>query len=220
MITKTWAWRIAAIAVAAMLIPACSKGIQAAGFLMLEGFGVFPGTNWTGPSTTNGATAALGGVGSPAPALEMGVGTTLPSTASTTTTLAFNNPNVTISVHMASLALAAGDTGVGTISILDSTPAVIATASWNTTSDLLTLHINLGTADVTVPLTADGTTFHRIVFNVDSAGTASWSVDNAAPVVTRALFPAGMLKVQLDAAWTTGTTFAVFRFDNVNVTSP
>lgn len=214
-------WRLGAAMLAAALIPACSSNnIKVAPALLTEGFnGSFPGTAWTAPAVTGTPAVALdSGSGLPAPSLKMST-TTATATASTDTTMAFNNPSLTISVHMADLSGGATELGTGTVSILNATPTVVASATWDNATGMITFHINGGAADSTVPADRAGT-FHRLVFNVSSTRTATWSVDNGAALVTQASFPAGMLKVRLGATFGTGTAWPAFFFDNVNVTSP
>jgi hypothetical protein len=212
--------RLALLALLALVVPACRKELVGAPTLFSDGFNnVFPGTGWTTPAITGSATAAVdSGSGYPAPSLKMTT-TAVTSTVTTDSTTAFRNPSLTITVQMANLSPAATEQGTGMISILDATPAVVASASWNNATGLITLHINGGAADASVALAADGT-FHRLVFSVTAMGTATWSLDGASASVTQTLFPAGMLKVELGASFGTGTAWPSFFFDNINVTSP
>lgn len=211
-----FAWGV----LAAFLLPACSRGLKVNAGLLVEGFnGTFPGTAWTAPVVTGAATTAIdSAVGFPAPSLKM---TTTVATASvrSESVAAFNNPNLTVSVHLETQTGGTTEIGTGTVSILDATPAVVAFASWNNAMDQITFHINGGAADQTVAVTPNSM-FHRLVFNVNSSGTATWSFDNGAPLVTQAAFPAGMLKVELGATFGAGTAWPSFFFDNINVTSP
>jgi hypothetical protein len=213
--------RIAAVVLVAVILPACGKSFRVAPTLFTDGFnGAFPGTAWTGPTLTGPATAAIdGATGLPAGSLEMTSPGPTAGTAETDTVLAFSNPNVTISVHMAAFSGGAGEIGTGVVSILDSTPAVVATATWNNATNQVTLSIPGGSADSIQTVTRDGT-FYRLVFNVNSAGTASWTFNNGSILVNRALFPAGMLKVRLSSSFGTTAPLPSFFFDNVNVTSP
>jgi hypothetical protein len=120
---------------------------------------------------------------------------------------------------MANSSVLATELGTGTVSILDSTPAVVASATWNNAAGTITFHINGGAADSTVTPALDGA-FHRILFHVASNGTATWSFDNGAALVTQAGFPAGLLKVRLGASFGAGTAWPSFFFDDVNVTTP
>lgn len=213
--------RRAAVAVlAVLLLPACGKGIRVSPSLFSEGFnGAFPGTAWTAVSTTGAAPAVTldGATGFPAPSLEMT--TAAPTgTARTETVTAFSNPNLTVSVHMAAQSAAATELGTARVAILDATPAVVATATWDNATNLITFQI-LGSATPSAVVTRDST-FYRVVFNVNSAGTATWSFNGGAPVVTQAAFPAGMLKVELSSSFGAGAAWPFFFFDNVNVTSP
>jgi hypothetical protein len=60
---------------------------------------------------------------------------------------------------------------------------------------------------------------HHLVFNVNSAGVAIWTLDSGAALVTHAV-PGGLLKLSLGAAFGTGTAWPSFFFDNVSVASP
>jgi hypothetical protein len=203
---------------AALLIPACSSGKKVSPSLFDEGFnGAFPGTAWTAPLLTGTATAQVDGAnGFPAPSLKM---TTTAATASATsdTVMAFSNPSLTLSVHLADLSGSTTELGSGSVSILDATPAVVASATWNNATGMITFHINGGAADASVAAVSDGT-FHRLVFNVNSAGT--WSFDNGAAAVTQPGFPAGLLKIRLGASFGAGTAWPSFFFDNVSASSP
>jgi hypothetical protein len=212
--------RLGLLALMGLLLPACGQSLVVAPTLFTDGFNSgFPGTAWTAPVITGIATVAVdSGSGFPAPCLKMTT-TGITSTVKTDSTTAFSNPSLTLSAHMANLSSATTQLGTGTISILDATPAVAAFASWDNATGLITFHINGGAADASVALAADGN-FHRIVFNVSSAGTASWSLDNAAAAVSQTLFPAGLLKVELGAGFGTGTAWPSFYFDNINATSP
>lgn len=217
---KPRALRILLTVVAAVLVPACSRGLKFNSGLLLEGFnGGFPGVAWIAPVVTGSATATVdSGTGFPAPSLRMTT-TAATATVRTETISAFNNPNLTISVHMETLTGGTSELGSGRITILDATPAAVAFASWNNAMDQITFHINGGAADQTIAVTPN-TMFHRIVFNVNSSGVASWSFDNGAPLVSQGAFPPGLLKLELAATFGAGTAWPSFLFDNITVTSP
>jgi len=213
--------RIGLIAAAGLLLPACGKDFKSGTTLFAERFnGAFPGTSWTTPATTGAApTVALDGTtGNPAPALKMSTAAAT-GTAKTESTLAFNNPNLSISVHMAAQSASTTEVGTATVSILDSLSAVVATASWDNTTNLITFHINGGSADQTAVVTADST-FQRVLFNVSSTGTATWTFNNGGALVSLPGLPAGLLKVELSSSFGAGTAWPSFFFDFVNVTSP
>jgi hypothetical protein len=119
---------------------------------------------------------------------------------------------------MADVSSAMTELGTGTITIFNATPASLAFASWDNTTGKITFHIN-GAADVLSGVLAADGTFHRVVFSVNTAGTATWSLDNGVPLLTQAI-PAGMLKLELGASFGTGTAWPSYLFDNVTVTSP
>ena len=213
--------RVALIAAAGLLLPACGGDeFKSGSTLFAERFnGTFPGTSWSAPVITGGATVSLdGATGDPAPSLKMTT-TTATATARTTTILGFTNPNLSISVEMAAQSSSATEVGTGTVAILDQTPAVVAFAAWDNTTGLITFHINGGSADQTVAVTADST-FQRVLFNVSASGLASWSFNNGAPLVTRPAFPAGVVQVELSSTFGAGTAWPSFFFDFVNVTTP
>ena len=176
--------------------------------------GTFPGTAWTGPALTGAASA---GIDLTTGSLKMM--TTAPTaSALTTTTATFNNPSLTISLTMGDFSGGMTQLGVGTVTILNATPAPVAFASWDNATGKITFHINGGTDAQSAVLPSDGTQ-HRLVFNVNSAGVAIWTLDSGAALVTQPL-PGGMLRLQLSATFGTGTAWPVFFFDNVSVSSP
>lgn len=216
--------------VAALLIPACGDGkkespapagASAANVLFSEEFNtVFPGTQWTPAFTTGRGTSAIvdGSAGAPAPSLALTT-TDGPSFISTNTVMAFASRPLTVSVQ-----IAAGSSGEGSggIAILDSLGASIAAAEWHAaTPSAITLRILGNTLGVTPP--TPGPAFHTFTFSVTTTGEASWSLDGAAiPAITQSGFPSDMVNVQLydNIPSSTATSFAVFRFDTVAVTSP
>lgn len=212
--------RIGLVALAGLLLPACGNELKTSPNLFSEGFnGSFPGTSWTSPTNTLSPTVEIDGAnGFPAPSLK--ITTATPGAASRTqTTASFDNPNLTISVQIAAQSGGATEIGTGTVAILNATPTTVAFASWNNATGLITFHINGGAVDQTFAVTAD-TTFHLLTFHVDVLGTATWSIDNGAALVTQPSFPAGMLKVELGATFGAGTAWPSFFFDNINVTQP
>jgi hypothetical protein len=211
--------KVAFLALVTLVSPACGGGKNAsAPPLLSDDFSVFPGTNWTTPTITGSATAAMDtGVGAPPPSLKMTT-TAATATASTTTTSGFNNPSVTFSVQIADVSSATTQVGTATITILDATPSAIATASWDNTTGIITFHINGGVDVQSAVIPADGT-FHRVEFSVSSGGIASWSLDGAAALINHAV-AGGMLKLQLGASFGAGTAWPSFYFDNMVVTAP
>ncbi len=118
---------------------------------------------------------------------------------------------------MADVSSATTQIGSGTVTILDSTSATVASVSWDNTTGKITFHITGATDVQSAALAADGT-FHRIVLGVSSGGVATWALDGAGQL-TQSIAP-GMLKLQLGATFGTGTAWPAFYFDNVSVTSP
>ncbi len=213
------AGRLLASAVVVWIGSACGGNISVPAPLLAEGFnGAFPGVNWTTPVTTGSGTApTIIGTGNPAPALSFSVSAPT-GTSTTTTTAAFNNPNLTIAVQEAVTTATPGLIGSSIISIVDSTPAVVATATWDNVTGTVAFTIAGVPAPATSALTSDGV-LHTFRFNVDAAGNASWALDGAT-TQTVAPFPAGMLNVRLSTAFGTGAAWPTFLFDNVMVTSP
>jgi len=179
---------LGSLVLALVLIPACGGGKKVSPTLFSESFNSgFPTTNWTAPVVTGSATAAVDlASGFPAPSLKMST-TAATSSVKTDSTASFTNPSVAVTAAMANLSGAATEQGSGSVSILDATPAVVASATWSNTTGLITFHINGGAANATVAAAADGN-FHRLVFNVSGAGTATWSFDGGAALVTQAGF--------------------------------
>jgi hypothetical protein len=132
--------------------------------------------------------------------------------------MTFSIPNLSFSVQMGASSTA-GLKGVGTIEIIDGTPTVIASMTWNPETSSITYAI-LGTsaAGATVPL-SDGN-LNRFVFSIDAAGKGTWSLNNAAQANNGTAITATPLRVRLGASFGTGSTWPVFSFDNVSVTSP
>jgi len=216
---RGFAGRLLAFAVLVWIGSACSGDIRVPAPLLSEGFnGAFPGFNWTTPTLTgSGQAPTIVGSGNPAPGLRFTVSAPT-GTSSTATTDSFNNPNLTISVQEAVTSVPAGSNGSSSISILDSTPAVVGTATWDNATGTVAFTIAGVPALATSPLTSDGT-MHTFKFNVDAAGDASWILDGATKQ-TVTLFPAGLLTLQLSTSFGTGSSWPSFLFDNITVTSP
>src|SRR5436190_9602021 len=158
--------RPASLVLALLLIPACSGDKKVSPTLFSESFnGGFPSTNWTAPVVTGSATAAADlANGFPAPSLKMS-STGATASVKTVSNLSFNNPSVTVSASMAALPGEKTQLGSGSVSILDASPAVVASAIWNNATGLITFHINGVAADATAPAASDGN-FHQLVFTV------------------------------------------------------
>ncbi len=210
--------KIALLGLLALLVPACSGDQVVSAPLFQETFsGSFPGTAWTAATITGSAAVAISGsVGNPQPALNFKT-TAATATASTTTTSAFAAPGVTFTIQESVPLAGAGLNGAGTISIMDSTPAVVAFVTWDAATGNLTYSIQ-GSAIAPQTAPADGA-FHVFRFNVDSGGNASWSLDGSSKA-THAAFPAGNLKLQLSATFGTGTSWPEFNFDNITISNP
>ena len=216
---------------AALLIPACGDNSKPApapssssptpNVLFSEDFStVFPGTQWTPVLTTgSGATAIVdGSAGTPGPSLAMTTSAD-PSSVATTTVMAFASRPLTVTVQMSASSDAEGSGGIG---IFDSVGMPIAVAEWHPASPgAITLRILGNTLGVTPP--SPGGAFHTFRFSVTDTGEASWTLDGAGiPAMTQSGFPSDLVNVQLydSIPSTAATTYAVFRFDNVTVTSP
>jgi hypothetical protein len=211
-----FAVRLALFAALVWIGSACGGDRFVGAPLLTEGFNnTFPGANWTAPTTGPGTSTQIVNTGDPV----LTFSTTGPAaSASETTTLAsFNNPNLTIAVQEAVNSATPGLAGNSTISILDATPAVVATAVWDNATGMVTFAIP-GTAGATRTLPSDGT-FHTFKFTVDAGGNASWALDGAT-TLTKPAFAAGMLKLRLSASFPAGSAWPSFSFDNVSATSP
>jgi hypothetical protein len=217
--------------VAALAIPACGDGGGGGGGgnnsgggsrsqpLFEETFdGAFPGTSWSAPfSVGSGTSIQIASTGGD-PALEMTT-TSDPSFVGTTTTDEFSSRPMTVSVRMA--ATGSGE-GSGGIAILDHLGAAVAAAEWHAaTPSALTFRIENETnpSPVAVPLAGSG--FHTFTFTVTASGEASWSLDGTV-VMTRGGFPNDLVRVQLydNISTALATDFAVFMFDDLQITSP
>lgn len=214
------------LALAALAIPACGGGGGDDGngggnaqVLFKEDFsGAFPGTSWSAPfSTGSGTSIQIDSSGGDA-ALRMTT-TDDPAFVGTTTSASFNSRPMTVSVKISSTGSGEGSGG---FAILDHTGASIAAAEWHAaTPSGLTFRIlsAVNPTPVAVPLAGSG--FHTFTFTVSDSGEASWKLDGTT-VMTQSAFPSDMVRVQLydNVSSTSGSSFALFRFDDVTVTSP
>jgi hypothetical protein len=200
-----------------LVVPACG-GQKASPTLFSESFNSgFPTSNWTAPVATGSATAVPDfAYGFPAPSLMMSTTSAL-SSVKTDTTLSFPSPSLTVTFSMVDPSNGLFELGSGSVSLLDATPAVVASATWDNATGLITFHITGGAADATAAATGD---FQRLVFNVNSSGTATWSFFGGPAQVTQAGFPAVTLKIELGATFGSGTVWPSFFFDEISVTSP
>jgi hypothetical protein len=142
-----------------------------------------------------------------------------PSFIGTTTTGSYTSRPLTVSVKIAATGTGEGSGGVA---ILDHLGASIAAAEWHAaTPSALTFRIQSETNATPVAVPLPGSGFHTFTFSVTSAGVASWSLDGT-EVMTRGDFPNDMVRVQLydNIASTSASTFAVFKFDDLSITSP
>lgn len=198
-----------------LIVPACGGNQTVNPPLLQETFGgAFPGTTWSAASTTGTTPPTVGIVGG---MLEFST-TAATGTASTTTLASFGIPSVSFSVQMAATE-AGGLIGTGKIEIIDGSNVVIASMTWDPQSTAITYAI-LGSsaAGSTVPL-SNGALNH-FVFSIDSAGKGTWSLNNVAQVNNATAITATPLRIRLGATFGTGTSWPVFDFDNIVVTSP
>ena len=213
-----FAVRLALFATLVWIGSACGGNQSVGAPLLTEGFNAtFPGANWTVPATTgSGTSTQIVNTGNPVLAFS----TTGPvaSSSQTTTLGSFNNPNLTIAVQEAVTTATPGLAGVSTISIVDGSNAVQATAAWDNATGTVSFTIAGLPGPSTATLPSDGS-FHTFRFSVDSGGTATWMLDGATKQTTLN-FPAGMLKLRLSASFPAGSAWPVFSFDNISVTSP
>ena len=224
------------LALAAFAIPACGKGggddsssssstggsggggTGSSNSLLKEDFdGAFPGTTWSAPFSTGSGTSMTIDSTTGDPALRMTT-TAAPSFIGTTTTTTYTSRPITCSVRVS--ATGTGE-GSGGIAILDHLGASIAAAEWHAaTPSALTFRILSTTNPTPVAVPLAGSGFHTFAFTVTGAGEASWMLDGTV-VMTRSGFPSDMVSVQLyDNAAAAGASFAVFRFDDVAISSP
>jgi hypothetical protein len=212
-----FAVRLALFAALAWIGSACGGDRFVGAPLLAEGFNnTFPGANWTAPATTGpGTSTQIVNAGDPV--LTFSTTGATASSSQTTTLASFNNPNLTIALQEAANSATPGLPGSSTISIVDATPAVVATAVWDNATGMVTFAIP-GTGGATRTLPSDGS-FHTFKFTVDAAGNASWALDGAT-TLTKPAFAAGMLKLRLSAAFPAGSAWPAFSFDDISVTSP
>lgn len=211
------------LALAALAIPACGGGGDGGGgksqTLFKEDFaGAFPGTAWTAPfSTASGTSVQIDNSGGDA-TLRMTT-TADPAFVGTTTTTEFNSRPMTVTVRIS----ATGDgEGSGGVAILDHLGASVAAAEWHAaTPSALTFRILSTTNPNPVPVPLAGSGFHTFTFSVDASGEATWKIDGT-KVMTEGGFPDDLVRVQLydNVSSTSASSFALFRFDDVEVTSP
>ncbi len=208
--------RLALLAAAALVVPACGKHRTGPNDLFSDGFGgAFPGTSWTTPVVGGTGSAAVDGtVGNPAPSLAL-TGAANNGDVTTETTLAFTSPPLTVSVQMA---VPAAGRGIGTVSIVDASPAVVASAAWD--ADAGTLDFEIGATAVSVAAPAADGAFHTLSFSVDASGNATWFLDGSVQLAGTG-FPAGDVTVRLSGDWPGGGgAFATLLIDNVRVMAP
>src|SRR5688572_12290431 len=196
MMMRVWALRTVLMGIAALILPAC-KDADSPSILFLETFdGVFPGTRWTTPAPTGTASAVKDVLnGSPDPGSLRMTATSTGSSITTESTSTFPTAALSFSVHMAADTPVAGDAGIGTIKILDSFAATVASASWDEPTGNLTLTID-GATDVTIAAPAADLTFHRLKFSIAGNGSANWTLDNGVPVMTHGSTLAGPYTIE------------------------
>ena len=209
-------FQLTLLAALILIGPSCGGGGKSVPApLLQETFsGTFPGTNWSAVSPP-GATPNVGIVNG---MLEFSASAAT-GAATTTTLTTFGIPNVSFSVQMAATA-AAGLKGTGTIEIIDGTPTVIASVTWNPETSSIAYAI-LGTSSAGIsPVPNSNGALNHFVFSIDSAGKGTWSLNNVAQVNNATAITATPLRIKLGATFGTGTSWPVFDFDNVTVTNP
>jgi len=215
--TKTWVLRMALIGVVGLLKPACNEPGAPVSLFLETWDGGFPGTSWG-----NGGSGSANNVwdplkGNPAPSLRLESGSGSGSVVAMVA-VQFDGPSLTGALDMAAEGSAA-DQGVGIIRIKDQSDNQIAYALWDVQANLLTFTI-MGATDVSIAPPSSFPVFHRFVFKITSGGSASWSVDNGAAVMTHSGISFSQLKLDLVGSFTGLGPWANFYFDNVSVTSP
>ena len=221
MMTKAWAWRLAAMSVAAILIPAC-KGSDVPATLFLDTFtGAYPGTNWVEAAPTGTAAVVkdvTNGVGTTPPFACVRINASSASSAITTETAStFNAAAATFVVYMAA-DTGTGTDGIGTVKILDVVATTVASLTWNKTTNNLT--VTIGLSNFTIAAPAANLKFHKFAFSITAGGNGSWTMDNGSPLLTATGLAPGPWSVELGGSFPGGTSWASFFFDNVTVTTP
>jgi hypothetical protein len=222
MTTNIWARRLAAIAVAALVIPAC-KSADVPQTLFLDTFvGTYPGTNWVEAAPTGSAVVlkdVTHGVGTTPPFESLAItSSAATSSIKTKTASSFNPAAVTFSIQMAA-DTASGSNGIGTITIRDFIDDAVASVSWNETTNNLKFSI-FGATDKSYLTPTANLTFHKFNFSIDASGNATWTMDNGAALMTGTNLLPGPWTVELGGSFPDGTSWATFYFDNVTVTTP
>ncbi len=198
----------------ALAVPACGQGISVPAPLLDDQFnGGFPGVNWTSPAASGpGTTTQIVGA-------RLAFTTTKPSVSATTSTqMSFTNPDLTIGFQAAIHALAPGDQGAATVNILDGTPAVVASLTWDSPTQMVTYKI-LGTTVATAAAPPNDGSLSGFRFVVSSTGQAAWFFSNVQQGTSAAL-AGGPLFLQIGATFGTGTQWPEVDFDSILVTRP
>lgn len=217
--------RFVVLAAAASMIPACGStggpALKGGGgtSLLSDGFGgVAPDPAKWNANADGGTLVQDGASGSPAPSIQM-TGVSAGQDPILTSVDTFATPSLTISVRMA-VSGTAPLQGRGVISIFDAGNGVVATAEWFPDATELVLTIDSDSTTIVAPA-ADGA-YHTLVFKVDGAGNATWTLDGGAPDLTgSAAWPAGLSSLSLQGDTSGGgSNNAVFHFDTVSVTTP
>ena len=213
------------LALASLAIPACGGGNNDSGGsgqskeLFKEDFsGAFPGTSWSTPFSTGSGTSIEIDSSGGDEALRMTT-TDDPSFVGTTTMISFASRPMTLTVKISETGSGEGSGGVA---VLDHNGASIAAAEWHAaTPSALTFRILSTTNPTPVAVPLSGSGFHTFTFTVSASGEASWKLDGTL-VMTVSGFPDDMVKVQLydNISSTSASSFALFRFDDVTLTSP
>jgi hypothetical protein len=189
------------------------------GTLLSDSFFPFPGSNWTTPTVTGGATATSVYV-APEYHLEMAAPSTRATAASalTRSTTAFNSHQVTIAIDIQTSAQSSL-VDVGSVLIENSTThAVLAAADFDSSTLMLTFHIG---ATAFAPIALSTGVFYRLTFSVDASDMATWKLGTGTPTAAVAFSPV-MVDLAPDATFAAGTPVAnpAFIFRNVLVTTP
>jgi hypothetical protein len=216
--------RIAGLLALAALGPACysSSGHNymapaapaGPGVLFSDAFVTFPGTNWTAPSM---ATVSVTNPYTPPFYFLTMTDTARPGSTSTTTTMSFTTQDLSFSVDVFYSAASASQDTLSVV-IVDGSNAVLAQATLDASTGMMTFKVGADTVAPAVALSAAG--FHTVIFSVDTmTNMAVWKV-GATTTASHAFGPA-TTKLQLAVSYaTTANPAPTFKFGNVSISDP
>ena len=209
--------RRALLLAAAALIPGCAEDddIPDSTVLFFDGFDRGDvGADWD-VSTGTGTVAVDPSEGAPPPSLAIGLGPGGTFAMAQTRTV-FSTVFLRVSVDVKDATAAQG---IGGLAIVDRSGQVLASAELSLSPPSQVVFSAGGSTQAALlPIDVD---FRTLTFQVDGAGTASWSIAGQI-VMTAEGLPAAMVFVRVyeRADASAGRSLGTFFFDNVLVTTP